>query len=59
MLKSQGVLLHFNTNGLHLDDEMISKIIESGIDSIKFSFQGIDELTYGGNEERWKLYAIA
>ncbi len=47
VLKSQGVLLHFNTNGLHLDDEMISKIIESGIDSIKFSFQGIDELTYG------------
>ena len=47
VLKEEGVLVHFNTNGLLLDEEMISKIIEIKIDSVKFSFQGIDNLTYG------------
>lgn len=46
-LKKIGVLVHFNTNGLLLDDDMMEKIVDIGIDSVKFSFQGIDDLTYG------------
>lgn len=54
VLKQEGVLVHFNTNGLLLDEETISEIIKIKIDSVKFSFQGIDDLTYsemrrGGN----------
>lgn len=45
-LKEEGVLVHFNTNGLLLNNEKIEKIFETEIDSIKFSFQGIDDLTY-------------
>lgn len=44
--KSEGVLVHFNTNGLLLTEEMIKEIINLKIDSIKFSFQGIDVITY-------------
>ena len=40
-------MVHFNTNGLLLNEEKIKKIIDLKIDSIKFSFQGIDDLTYG------------
>ncbi len=47
MLKNEGVLVHFNTNGLMLNTEMIEKIINIEIDSMKFSFQGIDNTTYG------------
>lgn len=45
-LKQEHVLVHFNTNGLLLDEELIEKIISSGLDSIKFSFQGINDQTY-------------
>lgn len=45
-LKDEGVLVHFNTNGLLLDEEMIRRIIDIKVDSVKFSFQGIDDLTY-------------
>lgn len=53
-LKSVGVMVHFNTNGLLLYEESIRKIVEMKIDSMKFSFQGIDKMTYeemrdGGN----------
>lgn len=47
VLKREGVLVHFNTNGLLLDEKMIEKIIDIEIDSVKFSFQGIDNQTYG------------
>lgn len=47
VLKKEGVLVHFNTNGLLLTREKIEKVLEIGIDSVKFSFQGIDDLTYG------------
>ena len=46
-LKKENILLHFNTNGLLLTEKMIGEIIDIGIDSVKFSFQGIDNLTYG------------
>ena len=45
-LKSGRVMVHFNTNGLLLNEESIRKIVELKIDSMKFSFQGIDKLTY-------------
>lgn len=45
-MKKEGVLVHFNTNGLLLDEATISEIIKIKIDSVKFSFQGIDDLTY-------------
>lgn len=45
-LKQAGVLVHFNTNGLLLDEEMSRRLISTEIDSVKFSFQGIDDLTY-------------
>lgn len=45
-LKKEDVLVHFNTNGLLLDEERVQRIIDLKIDSVKFSFQGIDELTY-------------
>lgn len=46
ILKNENILLHFNTNGLLLNEKMIREIIDIGIDSIKFSFQGINDLTY-------------
>lgn len=46
ILKKEGVLVHFNTNGLLLDEETILEIVKLKIDSVKFSFQGIDDLTY-------------
>lgn len=45
-LKDEGSLVHFNTNGLLLDEKMIRGIVDTKIDSVKFSFQGIDDLTY-------------
>lgn len=47
-------MVHFNTNGLLFNDEAVEKILRTGIDSVKFSFQGINSLTYsemrsGGN----------
>lgn len=52
-LKELGILVHFNTNGTLLNEKVIKDIIDIEIDSMKFSFQGIDDLTYsemrGGN----------
>ena len=55
--KSTGALVHFNTNGSQLDENMIEALLDAGLDSIKFSFQGADEGTYnemreGGDYER-------
>ncbi len=49
-LKETGTLVHLNTNGSLLDKEMIKNLVDSGLDSIKISFQGTDEGTY--NEMR-------
>lgn len=46
LLKQEGILVHFNTNGLLLNEAVMGEILNKEIDSIKFSFQGIDELTY-------------
>lgn len=44
--KQFGIVCHFNTNGSLLTKEQCINVVESGLDSIKFSFQGIDEKSY-------------
>lgn len=44
--KKHGLLCHLNTNGSKVDDQMIKEFIELPLDSIKFSFQGIDRKSY-------------
>lgn len=39
-------LVHINTNGSLMDEPMMEKLLESGLDSIKFSFQGVDRKSY-------------
>jgi radical SAM protein with 4Fe4S-binding SPASM domain len=46
ILKNDGHLIHINTNGLLVGGKMSNDLIESGLDSIKFSFQGVDEESY-------------
>jgi len=45
-LKETGTMVHFNTNGTLLDRDMIRKIIDLEVDSVKFSFQGVDKASY-------------
>lgn len=49
-IKDAGALVHINTNGSLLDEKQIIELINVGLDSLKFSFQGADEGTY--NEMR-------
>lgn len=42
-LRETGVLVHFNTNGTLLNRNMIQRIVDLEIDSVKFSFQGVDK----------------
>lgn len=44
--KNTGKAVHFNTNGTLLDKESIKRIVELEIDSVKFSFQGVDKESY-------------
>jgi radical SAM protein with 4Fe4S-binding SPASM domain len=44
--KAQGVLIHLNTNGSHLTEELAGELLAVPIDSIKFSFQGVDRQSY-------------
>jgi len=44
--KAQGHLLHINTNGSQMSDEMVDALLEVPLDSIKFSFQGVDRKSY-------------
>lgn len=52
--KELGIIVHFNTNGSLLNIETMEQIVGYGLDSIKFSFQGIDEKSYA--EMRNKQY---
>lgn len=45
--KVSNSIVHINTNGSLLDDEMIGDFINIPLDSIKFSFQGVDKKSYG------------
>lgn len=44
--KENGIVCHLTTNGSMLDEELMQKIIELKLDSIKFSFQGVDAEGY-------------
>lgn len=44
--KDQGVLIHMTTNGLLLDREKTEKLVDLGLDSIIFSFQGATKEGY-------------
>ena len=44
--KKVGVMCHLNTNGSLLNEEKIDQLIEIPLDSIKFSFQGVDAKSY-------------
>ncbi|MEX2681489.1 MAG: radical SAM/SPASM domain-containing protein [Candidatus Sigynarchaeota archaeon] len=44
--KESGIMCHLNTNGSLFTEETLKKIVELGIESIKFSFQGIDKKSY-------------
>ena len=41
-----GLLTHLNTNGTKIDSYMASGLIDAGLSSLKFSFQGIDRESY-------------
>lgn len=49
--KEAGALVHINTNGFTMDEAQIKALIEAGLDSIKFSFQGADAGTYSQMRE--------
>jgi radical SAM protein with 4Fe4S-binding SPASM domain len=58
MLKADGHIVHLNTNGILLNKNYIEQLLNSGLDSIKFSFQGIDKKSYeemrqGANWEKY------
>jgi len=44
--KKEEILCHINTNGSYLNKDNIVELIDSGLDSIKFSFQGVDAKSY-------------
>jgi len=46
MAKSAGSLLHINTNGSLLSEDYMDAFIGIPVDSIKFSFQGVDRRSY-------------
>lgn len=50
-VKSGGALVHLGTNGSRLSDEEMQQLIDMGVDSIKFSFQGADAASYGEMRE--------
>ncbi|WPC41031.1 radical SAM protein [Clostridium sp. JS66] len=46
MAKQLGIMCHLNTNGSIVSEDIAEKIIDSKLDSIKFSFQGVDRKSY-------------
>jgi radical SAM protein with 4Fe4S-binding SPASM domain len=44
--KKNGIRTHLNTNGRLLSEEMMQKFVEIPLDSLKFSFQGVDQKSY-------------
>ncbi len=46
-VKRLGSIVHINTNGSLLTEETIDRMLEAKLDSIKFSFQGVDKISYG------------
>ena len=59
--KKAKFLVHFNTNGMLFDEELVWAILAYKVDSIKFSFQGLDKYGYesvrrGGNFDTIKQW---
>ena len=46
MAHDAGLLTHLNTNGSKMTEELAEDLIEAGLDSIKFSFQGVDKESF-------------
>ncbi|MBN2299069.1 MAG: radical SAM protein, partial [Deltaproteobacteria bacterium] len=44
--QEHGILTHLNTNGLLLDEKMMEMFINTPLNSLKFSFQGVDRKSY-------------
>lgn len=44
--KENGIIVHLTTNGSLLDENIMKSVIDCKLDSIKFSFQGIDREGY-------------
>ncbi len=44
--RTAGVMTHINTNGSKLTDEMMDELLAIPVESIKFSFQGVDRKSY-------------
>lgn len=40
------ILTHLNTNGSKITSDMARKLVQAGLSSIKFSFQGVDRQSY-------------
>ena len=46
MAKARGIVCHLTTNGSMMTEEYIRELINSGLDSVKFSFQGANARGY-------------
>lgn len=44
--KKAGILTHINTNGSKMTEEMMDALLDIHLDSLKFSFQGVDRKSY-------------
>lgn len=44
--KKRGLPVHFNSNGSLITDEQMEQLVAHQIDSVKFSFQGVDRKSY-------------
>ena len=44
--RAAGVLTHINTNGSKMSEEMMDALLDIPLDSLKFSFQGVDRKSY-------------
>lgn len=42
----RGLLAHFNTNGSRIGEAEMRRLVDVGVQSVKFSFQGVDRKSY-------------
>lgn len=42
----RGLNVHFNTNGSRITEDDMRRLVDSGVQSMKFSFQGVDRKSY-------------
>ncbi|GAB6126689.1 radical SAM protein [Humidesulfovibrio idahonensis] len=43
---ARGLLVHFNTNGSRIGEADMRRLVQAGVQSMKFSFQGVDGKSY-------------